>query len=365
MSVAIDKVYRLRSSVALVNIEDKLEMFKTNIREALVIKIEYKDITDLLLLFDGIKTSKQILNEALIFESSDFYALVSFLNDNYILIEMDQDYPSEILGHNYRTINLLEEFCKKTSEVLECLDTISRKQVTIIGLGAVGTWVADTLARSGVRNFILVDDDTVDQTNLHRQDFFFEKDINKLKIDCVEEFLKDISDIQVTKICKKLDDIFLDTHQLNSDLIINCADYPSVDYTSKIIGKYCMSKGIPHLIGGGYNLHLSLIGQTVIPGKTACVKCFEKHLDKINTADLDGVKKLSRPNRKIGSFGPVCALSASLTSTEAFKVLINKFQFLTNTNKRIEFKITEQDFSIQDVPRNPDCEWCGTSGIFA
>ena len=126
-----------------------------------------------------------------------------------------------------------------------------------------------------------------------------------------------------------------------------------------------MLRKMPHIIGGGYNLHLTLIGQTVIPNKTACVKCFETHLEKINNADLDGVKKLARSNRKIGSFGPICGVSASLTSLDAIKVLINKPQMLTNTNSRIEFLINDRDIKKHAVEKNPTCSWCGVNGEFA
>ena len=73
-----------------------------------------------------------------------------------------------------------------------------------------------------------------------------------------------------------------------------------------------MPRGIPHIVGGGYNLHLSLIGQTVIPGETACVKCFERQLERENEIDPTRVKKLQVPNRKVGSLGPLCALNASM-----------------------------------------------------
>jgi len=228
----------------------------------------------------------------------------------------------------------------------------------VIGMGAVGTWVVDTLVRTGVTQFILVDDDKIELSNLHRQDFFFNDDVGKFKVDCVEEKLQQFSKPCIIKIYEKLDDNFFLNHPLLADLVINCADYPSVDYTTNIVGKECMLKNIPHLVGGGYNLHLSLIGQTVIPNETACVKCFDTALKKINNDAFKGVKKLNRKDRKIGSFGPLCALSASLTSIEALKILINKHHSLVNTNKRIEFRTKEQDFYIKTILRDKECEWC-------
>lgn len=144
---------------------------------------------------------------------------------------------------------------------------------------------------------------------------------------------------------------FIDSDNLNAlndtkiDLILNCADKPNVDTTSLWVGEYAMKKGIPHIVGGGYNLHLSLIGQTTIPGKTACVKCFQKHLESENKIDTEKVKKLHVKNRKIGSFGPMCSIIASMIGMEAIKVLTNCIQ-PANVNRRGERKIAFRNKGI-------------------
>lgn len=363
MFAALDRLYRLRSSVALVESSEKLEMFRTNVRESLRIKIEYENIIGLLAKFDGQVVARQILeNEGI--DPLDGEELITFLNGNHILIEVDSSYLPKVFGEKYRIINLLEDYVFSTSGVIEALDKLSTSPVLIIGLGAVGTWVATNLAQSGVTNFILVDNDIVDISNLHRQDGFFQDDVGAKKVDVMERRLKEIQECNIVKICDWLDEGFFDRHSLNFRLAINCADYPSVDYTTELIGEYCMPRRIPHLIGGGYNLHLSLIGQSVLPGQSACVMCFKRALEKINQADLEGVKKLNRPNRKIGSFGPVCAVSASLTSTEAFKILIGAFSTLATINRRVEFRIRTADFSFTEIAKNSECEWCGVSGKY-
>lgn len=361
MSVSFDKVYRIRSSIALVYINGKLEMFKSNVRESLKIEIENEEIVNILSLFDGKNNTKYISKMISSSSKNDLFDLIDFLNKHNILIEVDQPYPDDIFLLKYRLINLIEEYFSKTSDVLKCLNSIQNKNVMIVGLGAVGSWVSESLVRIGIKNFILVDDDKVDLSNLHRQNYFH-TDIGKYKVDCIEANLNAIADdIKCFKIYEKIDENFFDRNSILSDLVINCADYPSVDVTSHIIGRECMKTRTPHIIGGGYNLHLTLIGQTVLPYETACVKCFETELTKINMRELDGVRKLHRPNRKIGSFGPLCSLSASITAIEAFKVLISKYEQLVTTGKRIEFRIKEQDFFIKRIPRDANCAWCGQS----
>jgi molybdopterin/thiamine biosynthesis adenylyltransferase len=358
-----DNIYRLRSSIALVYNKGELNIFKTNIRENVFLKINYDNIIQLLQLFDGRTKLSDIIKNCDIAEDT-LISLVQYLNNKYILICVDKDYPIDLIETKYRIINFLEDYCKSSTEVLHKISLLNKKKVLIFGLGAVGTWIVDMLARDGVMEFILVDDDIVDISNLHRQDFYFEDDIGRKKLDVIETKLKQIdSNISVKKIYKKLDFYFFNDFDKMFDLAINCADYPNVDTTTAIIASECMKRNIPHIIGGGYNLHLTLIGQSVIPYKSACFKCFDTKLNQINEPFTHNLKKLHRENRKVGSFSPLCTLSASLASIEAFKILCDLEEFLINTSKRIEFGLRSMDFSIIDIPKDDNCITCSKDKI--
>ena len=51
----------------------------------------------------------------------------------------------------------------------EMMNIVQQKRVIIIGVGGVGSWVAESLVRSGVRHITLVDSDRVCITNINRQ----------------------------------------------------------------------------------------------------------------------------------------------------------------------------------------------------
>ncbi len=89
-----------------------------------------------------------------------------------------------------------------------------------------------------------------------------------------------------------------------------------------------MQKNIPHIIGGGYNLHLTLIGQTVLPHKSACYKCFDSRLKVINEIDIKGLKKLHREKRKLGSFAPLS--SGGAASVIGIRMLLKYYVDLKN-----------------------------------
>lgn len=51
----------------------------------------------------------------------------------------------------------------------EGMEKLNDAKVAVFGLGGVGSFVCEGLARSGVGNFILVDFDKIDETNINRQ----------------------------------------------------------------------------------------------------------------------------------------------------------------------------------------------------
>ena len=71
---------------------------------------------------------------------------------------------------------------------------LNNKKICIFGLGGVGGAVALSLARSGIKNFTLVDHDKVSLTNLNRQVAARLSTIGKLKVDVIKEMMLDISD---------------------------------------------------------------------------------------------------------------------------------------------------------------------------
>ncbi len=352
---------RLRESVGVVTHEHGVEFFKANVRDSVSLKMNFPKIESLLKCFDGKTSVKKISENNGEIDIQQLIELATYLKEQYILIEHDVAYPIEILQKEIRLINLLEDYFQSTGEVLEAIERLENATVMIVGLGAVGSFLATYLVKSKVRNLILVDNDKVDLSNLHRQ-YYFERDIGLNKAEVLKSDLENInSEINVTIISKFLTDDFFETNVIPSDLnlIVNCSDEPSVDATSKIISNYAMHQKIPHIVGGGYNLHLTLIGQTIIPFQSACFECFNTALNNINKNDLKNVKVLNRENRKLGSFSPLSGISASLAALDAFKILIFKYENLQQTNKRIEFNVLDLTFQVVDIDRNPNCKLCG------
>ncbi len=75
----------------------------------------------------------------------------------------------------------------------EGMEKLNEAKVAVFGLGGVGSFVCEGLARAGVGNFVLVDYDKVDETNINRQLIATTKTVGKYKIDLMKERILDIN----------------------------------------------------------------------------------------------------------------------------------------------------------------------------
>lgn len=83
----------------------------------------------------------------------------------------------------------------------ENIDKINKKTILIIGLGGVGGYALEAIARSNPKKIIIVDNDVVDITNLNRQLLALNSNIGKKKTDIAQLRIKDINpNIEVIKI---------------------------------------------------------------------------------------------------------------------------------------------------------------------
>lgn len=121
----------------------------------------------------------------------------------------------------------------------EALSKLKNKHVLICGVGGVGSFVAEGLARSGVGKLTLVDYDVVDPSNLNRQLMSNKNNIGEIKVEAIKKRIEEVSDcVVITKNC------FIDESfklEENYDYVVDCID----TLTSKfILVKLCAQKNI-------------------------------------------------------------------------------------------------------------------------
>ena len=89
----------------------------------------------------------------------------------------------------------MEEKFSRTEMLIgnDGMEKLKNAKVAVFGLGGVGSYVCEGLARSGVGNFILVDFDKIDESNINRQLIATEKTIGRHKVDLMKERILEIN----------------------------------------------------------------------------------------------------------------------------------------------------------------------------
>ena len=122
------------------------------------------------------------------------------------------------------------------------LNKLSKKHVLICGVGGVGSFVAEALARSGLGRMTIIDFDKIEPSNLNRQLMTNKENIGTIKVEEVKKRIEDISDCKVTAINKFIDNTFEIDDKY--DYVIDCID--TLDSKFNLVKK-CHEKDIPVL----------------------------------------------------------------------------------------------------------------------
>ena len=75
----------------------------------------------------------------------------------------------------------------------EAMEKLQHSHVAVFGLGGVGSWCAEALARSGVGELTLIDQDSVSESNINRQLCALESTLGQPKVEAVARRLRDIN----------------------------------------------------------------------------------------------------------------------------------------------------------------------------
>ena len=216
----------------------------------------------------------------------------------------------------------------------------------IVGVGGLGSWVAELLVRAGVGRLRLVDDDYVELTNIHRQSLYTEKDAKErtLKINAAANHLREInSNCEIETVFAKIDRLTADRLTEGVDVIIDGTD----NFPARFILNDCaIKKSKPWVFAGVLRTEAQVMA--IIPGKTPCLRCL-----------LDSPPGYSETSRQTGILGSVVAMVAALETSEAIKILSGNsdkagqclfvFDVWNNIAKQID---------VSKLTKNADCPCC-------
>ena len=182
-------------------------------------------------------------------------------------------------------------------------EIISNKTVAIFGIGGVGSYTIESLARCGIQNLILIDNDTVSISNINRQLIALHSTVGKLKTEVMKARLLDINpNINIITYNK-----FIENGNSRQILLDNKIDYivDAIDTVpSKLeLIKFANELNIPIIssMGTGNKLKPDLLELTDISKTSVCplAKKIRKELKNLKIPKLNVVYSKESPNKTI------------------------------------------------------------------
>ncbi|MBI4727578.1 ThiF family adenylyltransferase [candidate division TA06 bacterium] len=213
-------------------------------------------------------------------------------------------------------------------------------RAAVIGCGALGTVMANLLARMGVGYIKLIDRDVVELSNLQRQVLYDESDIGRYKAEVAAEKLRKINrEIEIVSTLADIRGSTMEQAVKDCSIILDGTD----NFNTRLaINDACVKHGIPWVYCG-------VVGTTgvslpVIP-QGPCLRCLlpaQTQPQVMETCDLVGV------------FGPAVSIIASIAVAQAAKILLgNELK-----TELIQYDCWSGRYSQIEIPRNESCPCC-------
>lgn len=227
---------------------------------------------------------------------------------------------------------------------IEGQERIMASRALVIGVGGLGSPAALYLATAGVGHLTLVDNDTVDLTNLQRQIAHTEARVGQPKVDSARQALLAINPkLNITTFAERIDGVRMGALVADADVVLDCSDNFA---TRQAINAACVQHGVPLVSGAAIRFDGQLAVYNPKDPKSPCYACVfppDAAFEETRCATM-------------GVFAPLVGIIGSMQAAEALKLLsgagkpaIGRLQMLDARD------MTWNDIRI---PRNPDCMVC-------
>jgi molybdopterin/thiamine biosynthesis adenylyltransferase len=215
---------------------------------------------------------------------------------------------------------------------------LKRAKVFIAGAGGLGSATTTYLAAAGVGVIRVADHDKVELSNLNRQVLHWDEDIGRKKVDSAADKLKRLNPkAKVEAIDEMLTEANISRLVAGFDLMVDAMDNLPVRY---LLNKVAIERRIPLFHGAVHGFEGRAM--TIIPGKTACLRCL------YHGAVVEGVFPV---------IGVTPGVIGCIQATEVIKYIVGIGELLTN--RLLVYDGLNMKFTEFKVKRDPNCEHCG------
>lgn len=232
------------------------------------------------------------------------------------------------------------------------------KKFAVLGLGGIANNVVHHLLGMGSRHLRVVDFDSVQVTDLHRQLFYTEQDVGRSKTAAMEERIHEKfphAEVEAVDLRISSQEQVLDLID-GCDFVVRSADSPPE--LDNWINDACLLRRTPFVISGTTE-QKGLLGPLVIPFETACVHCSET-LEFSRTVGQEKRRQILFYNRITPVLGQMVGLVGDFLAAEIATYFIDPAAcHLTRGFYLVDF--IELKWRFLHTQRNErECPSCGT-----
>ena len=218
--------------------------------------------------------------------------------------------------------------------------------VVIIGAGGLGSPAALYLASGGVGRITLVDDDTVELTNLQRQVMHTNARIGQSKVESGREALLAINpDIDVVALRERVGPARLLELARSATVVLDCSDNFA---TRHAVNRACMQAGVPLVSGAVIRFDGQL---SVFDPRRADAPCYACVFPEDSGAEDVACSTM-------GVFAPLVGVVGAVQAAEAMKLIVGIGQSLAGRLLLLDGRAME--WTAIGVARNPACPVCSS-----
>jgi len=189
---------------------------------------------------------------------------------------------------------------------------ILSSKVLIIGVGGLGSPVAEFLSRAGVGSVGIVDDDKVSLSNLHRQSLYDTHDIGKFKVNVARDKIKRINpNTKITTYKTRLNKINFKKIISNYDYIIDGSDNFATKF---LLNDLCLKFKKTLIVGAISKFDGHIFTFNFKNKKNSCLRCFFQETeisDDLLNCESEGI------------IGTVAGIVGNIQANEVLKKILN------------------------------------------
>ncbi|MCK9514536.1 MAG: HesA/MoeB/ThiF family protein [Ottowia sp.] len=227
---------------------------------------------------------------------------------------------------------------------VEAQEKLLAAHALVLGAGGLGSPVALYLASTGVGRITLVDDDSVDLTNLQRQIMHTQASIGQLKVLSAQRAIAALNrDVVVQTVARRADQALLEALVVQADVVLDCGDNFA---TRQALNRACVRHGKPLVSGAAIRFDGQVSVYDLRQPQAPCYACVFPPTQDV--AD--------EPCATLGVLAPLVGVIGSIQAAEAIKLLCGLDSALTARLLLVD--LLRPDFSSIAIARDPDCPVC-------